>query len=128
MPSVSHHPDPRSSALAIRTALAAAPSPAAQEKAGDNSFQLQGSIALSHTPLASHPHRDLNVTSANLERQLLPGSQSVEGKGAGLWKRKSERDPGEKLESWQAGRLGKSDEEADPPRSEREAQKPHREL
>lgn len=78
-------------------------------------------------PVPSHPHKGLETTSANLEKQLFPGIQTTEGKGAGLGKWKSERDPDENLESGRAGRLGASSEE-DPPRREGETQKPHREL
>lgn len=113
--------------LAIRPALAAAPSRRGGEPALTRSSS--GNRSRSHTPLVpSQPHGDLKTSSANLRKQLFPGSQTAEGKGAGLRKSKSERDPDEKREYGRAGRLDKSGEEADPPRSEGEAQKPVREL
>lgn len=48
-----------------------------------------------------------------MEKQLFPGIQTAERKGAGLGKRKSKRDPDEKLESGRAGLRGKRREEVD---------------
>lgn len=108
--------------------MAAVPSPAARGKAGANLLELREWIAFSHPPVLSHPHGDLETTSANLEKQLFPGSQTTERKGTGLGKRESERDQNEGRKSERAGCLGESGEEVDLPRSEGEAQKPDREL
>lgn len=114
-------------APAIGPALAAAPSRRGGEPALARSSS--GNRSRSNTPLVpSQPHGDLKTSLANLRKQLFPGSQTAEGKGAGLRKSKSERDPDEKRGYGRAGRLDKSVEEADPPRSEGEAQKPVREL
>lgn len=69
--------------LAIRPALAAAPSRRGGEPALTRSSSRNRSR--SHTPLVpSQPHGDLKTSSANLRKQLFPGSQTAEGKGAGL--------------------------------------------
>lgn len=67
--------------------------------------------ALTH-PVPSHPHGDLETTSANLEEQLFPGIQTAERKGAGLGKRKSKKGPGRKA----AGRAPGQEQGGGPPR------------
>lgn len=61
-------------------------------------------------------------------KQLFQGGQKAKREGSRLGRRESERDPDERRESGRAGREGESGEEADPPRREREAQKPDSEL
>lgn len=86
-----------------------------------------GDRSRSHTPpRPSDPHRDLETTSANLGKQLFPGSQTPERKAAELGKRESERDADRRRR--ESGRAGLRGEEADPPRGDGEAQKPRSEL
>ena len=102
-------PATRGSAPAIRLALAAAPSPAAREKAGANPLELRGSIALSHCPPptpapSSQPSpRRLGDDFSKLGKATFPGKPDGKEKGSRAREEGKRKRPGRKTRV-QAGR------------------------